>query len=328
MTPADGSERAGAAPPPGGMEALLGEVERRERRARVRTVLLVAIPAIVAVAVTGYFLSTLNEASEEVMTAKAEARDALMQGPSAVRARVDPQVVDFGEVAVGRSAAQTVRMRNEGSVRLEVDSVLAPPSPALSLARDLCTGAVVSPGGECSVEFRFAPRSPGTFAGVVAIRYVGGDAVKTVVVRATTPVPTTTAVPTTITALPTTAPVPTTRTTAPVTVPVTGSPTRLQFADQVVGEASKPAPVTLTNRGNRAVTITGVRVDGPAAQDFAVAPGGCTAQALPPGQACTLSVYFVPSARGKRNASLRIGHDGASQPIVVTLTGTGRVAVD
>jgi hypothetical protein len=78
----------------------------------------------------------------------------------------DPTSVDFGQVEVGATGDATLTVSNAGSADLTVsavgttDTVDAP----FSITAETCTGAVLSPGGTCTVDLSFAPDAAGAFA--------------------------------------------------------------------------------------------------------------------------------------------------------------------
>lgn len=73
---------------------------------------------------------------------------------------VDPSVVDFGDVAVGKEQRQTVLLRNEGLLPMPVDSLLAGATdPAFEIKGLPCT---VGAGQTARVEVRYHPTVTGT----------------------------------------------------------------------------------------------------------------------------------------------------------------------
>ena len=105
---------------------------------------------------------------------------------------------------------------------------------------------------------------------------------------------------------------------AAATQEYTAKPDNVSFSNQQVGVPSTAQVVTLTEAGvsggNPAISITG-----PNATDFSQT--NTCAKYMGPGEGCTVSVIFEPSAGGPRSASLTFGPpDGSSQS--VPLTGT------
>ena len=113
----------------------------------------------------------------------------------------------------------------------------------------------------------------------------------------------------------------------PLLLPVVVSPASLDFGTQLVGAATAPQTVTLTNNNSTALTITSIAVVAitpPAAgTDFAIAPGGTCAASLPAGMSCTVNVTFTPSVASAESAKLVFTDVDPSSPQFATLTGTG-----
>jgi hypothetical protein len=113
----------------------------------------------------------------------------------------------------------------------------------------------------------------------------------------------------------------------PLLLPVVVSPASLDFGTQLVGAATAPQTVTLTNNNATALAITSISVVAtapPAAgTDFAIAPGGTCAASLPAGMSCTVNVTFTPSVASTELAKLVFTDGDPSSPQFATLTGTG-----
>jgi len=93
------------------------------------------------------------------------------------------------------------------------------------------------------------------------------------------------------------------------------SPTSLSFGSQLLGSASAPQTITLTNTGSSALTITSIATSG----DFAQT-NNCGSSIAANGS-CTVSVTFHPSATGNRTGSLTVNAGGITN--TVSLSGTG-----
>ena len=95
------------------------------------------------------------------------------------------------------------------------------------------------------------------------------------------------------------------------------STTSLSFPSQTVNVTSATQPVTLTNTGNVALTISQITPSG----DFGET-NNCPAS-LAANANCTISVTFTPTATGTRTGTITINDDAADSPQTVNLTGTG-----
>ena len=99
------------------------------------------------------------------------------------------------------------------------------------------------------------------------------------------------------------------------------STTSLSFANQIIGTASNPQIVIVTNTGTGALNISSVAITGANTGDF----GQNNTCSLPvgPSASCTISVVFTPTAPGSRSASVTITDNASGSPHSVTLSGTG-----
>ena len=115
----------------------------------------------------------------------------------------------------------------------------------------------------------------------------------------------------------------------PHSVPVAGtatqaavsiSPATVNFANQLVGTASPPVPITVTNTGTGALVIASISFSGANAADF-TQKNTCTAP-VAPAATCLINVTFAPTAVGARTASMTIADNASNAPQSVPLTAT------
>src|SRR5581483_4166005 len=99
------------------------------------------------------------------------------------------------------------------------------------------------------------------------------------------------------------------------------SVTSLSIGNQFVGIQHTPVPITLTNTGGMALTISSIAVSGANSSEF-VQTNSC-GTSLAAGANCTINVAFTASATGTRTATLSVTDDAAGSPQSVTLTGAG-----
>ncbi|HEY6770381.1 MAG TPA: FG-GAP-like repeat-containing protein [Candidatus Sulfotelmatobacter sp.] len=97
------------------------------------------------------------------------------------------------------------------------------------------------------------------------------------------------------------------------------SPEKVNFGNQTVGTTSSPQNVTLTNRGNLALTISSIRFARSA--DFQQT-NNC-GSSVAAGGSCTFAVTFTPTATGTQVGVLVIGDSAPRSPQQLTLTGVG-----
>jgi hypothetical protein len=90
-----------------------------------------------------------------------------------------------------------------------------------------------------------------------------------------------------------------------------------------VGTTSASQPVTLTNNGTAALTITTIAASGDFAQTNNC-PGSLPATAG--SNTCTINVTFTPTATGTRNGMLSVTDNASGSPHTVGLSGNGTPA--
>jgi hypothetical protein len=96
------------------------------------------------------------------------------------------------------------------------------------------------------------------------------------------------------------------------------TPASVAFGGQAVGVAGAAQPVTITNVGTTALTITAVVTSGAFTET-----NDCTAAPLQPTANCVVNVGFTPIAPGPNIGALTITDSAPGSPQVVLLTGTG-----
>jgi len=97
--------------------------------------------------------------------------------------------------------------------------------------------------------------------------------------------------------------------------------TPISFNPQLVGTASTPLNVTLTNTGVNTLSMEATKVTGP----FQLGGDTTCATSVPAGATCTLSVIFEPSGTGVKSGLIQISDDASTKPQVIELSGTGTV---
>jgi archaellum component FlaF (FlaF/FlaG flagellin family) len=111
-----------------------------------------------------------------------------------------------------------------------------------------------------------------------------------------------------------------TRTPTPTPTPMavaSATPASLSFKKQLVGTISAAKTVTLSNKGNAALSVSSISTSASFIQT-----NTCTALLLP-GSSCTIQVKFKPSAKGSITGGLTINDNATNTPQLVTLSGTG-----
>jgi hypothetical protein len=112
----------------------------------------------------------------------------------------------------------------------------------------------------------------------------------------------------------------------PLTPTISYSPTSINFGTQLLGTATQPQFVTITNNTASAVALTPVPANiGGNTADFATTNTGTCAGSVPADASCTVGVTFTPSISGAESTTLQIfdALDGTGHPMLVALTGNG-----
>jgi hypothetical protein len=202
--------------------------------------------------------------------------------------------LNFGNQNDGTtSAPQTITVSNTGNENLTVTSVvITGPNSNDFGETNTCTTASVAPQSTCTITVTFTPSITGNETAGVSI---------------TDNAPA-----------------------SPQSVSLTGfgvgsgpavqlSATSLTFPLTLVGTASKPQTVTLTNAGNATLTITQIA----ASSGFTETNTCGTSVAV--GASCTISATFRPSAPNVATGTVTITDNAAGGPQTVALSGTGTV---
>lgn len=101
--------------------------------------------------------------------------------------------------------------------------------------------------------------------------------------------------------------------------PFSLSPTALAFGSVALNTQSAASPVIVTNPGAAPLKLTGVKLLGVGAGQYAETDD-CK-PAVPAGGTCTINVVFAPTTSGSHKGSLKVSGPGSS--LVTTLSGTG-----
>jgi len=190
------------------------------------------------------------------------------------------------QVVFTTSPAQQVTLTNSGAGVLKISHInVAAPFQQTNN----CPGSL-GPGANCTISVKFHPGNKGVFHGTVSVTDNAPG--------------------------------------SPQKVPLTGTgtfvqltPPTLNFGTQPVGTRSLAKKITLTNKGDSAVKITGIAITGGDAGDFAET-NNC-GNSVASGASCFIKVTFKPLSKGKRTADVSIYDNGGGSPQQAKLIGTG-----
>ena len=200
--------------------------------------------------------------------------------------------LNFGNVNDGtKSAPLTITVTNTGNSNLTVTTVgISGPNASDFSETNTCTTGSVAPQSTCAINVTFTPSISGTENATVTVTDNAPDSPES----------------TTLTGVG--------EGSGPA---VTLSPTSLTFPTQLVGTASTPQNVTLTNTGAAVLTITSIATTG----DFSQTNNCGTSVAV--NASCTISVTFTPTTINTRTGTVVVTDNAPASPQTVALTGIG-----
>ena len=211
----------------------------------------------------------------------------------------------FGSVAVNSTSTLSETITNSGSASLDITNFFfstgSPPFTFASGGTCNTDGQSLNAGASCTVEITFSPTAAGAATGTFTITDNAGGSPQSVSLTGTG------------------------------TTPVAGvAPSSLTFSSQNVGTTSASQPVTLSNTGTGALTITSIA----ASANFGETSTGASAcgSSVAAGGSCTINVTFTPTATGSLTGTLTItdnsnGVAESTQTVNLSGTGTGAPAV-
>jgi hypothetical protein len=201
--------------------------------------------------------------------------------------------LNFGNVNDGTTSAPlTITVTNTGNSNLTVASVGISGANAGDFKEtNTCTSGSVAPQATCAINVTFTPSISGTENATVTVTDNAPNSPES----------------TTLTGVGEGGSGPA----------VTLSPTSLTFPTQLVGTASTPQNVTLTNTGAAVLSITSIATTG----DFSQTNNCGTTVAV--NASCTISVTFTPTTINTRTGTVVVTDNAPASPQTVALTGIG-----
>ncbi len=211
-------------------------------------------------------------------------------------AQVTPASLSFGNQPQSTtSTPQQFTITNSGTGPLTVTSVMVTGTNPSDFAVTPNSNFTVAAGSSTNVSVTFTPNGTGFRTATININDNATGSPQSVTVSGTGTASTT---------------------------GVQVSPLSLTFSSQAPGTTSAPQPVTVTNLGSTAVTISNLAITGTNSTEFTLT-NGLASFSIPGNGSATLSVTFTPTASGSRAATLNFVDSATNSPHPVTLTGTG-----
>jgi hypothetical protein len=103
---------------------------------------------------------------------------------------------------------------------------------------------------------------------------------------------------------------------------VSVTPSSIAFGNETLNVPTAGQGITLSNTGISSVTVNTVQASGGYTET-----DNCTGAILSSGQSCTITAAFDPVVPGMNSGAITINDNTAGSPHIVTLTGTGQLAV-
>jgi hypothetical protein len=216
-------------------------------------------------------------------------------------ASVTPTSLSFTQTLDTTSNAQSATVRNTGGQALTLSTIAISGANAaefaLAGASTCASGAVLSGGASCTVAVTFRPTAAGARTASLSVAHNAAGSPLTVALSGTG----------SVLAQPA----------------ISLSATSLDFGTLSVGQKTSAQTLTLTNSGQAPLTLAGLSMSGPQANEFALAGTCISATTVAPGDTCVVQITFAPSAIGSRMATLTVTSNAANGNPVVALAGTG-----
>jgi len=197
----------------------------------------------------------------------------------------------FGTTAIGSTnTAPAFTLTNTGHGLLSLSEIRITGANASSFSQTNTCGATVTAGASCGVTVTFKPVAAGSLTAAVSFADNAPGSPQTVSLAGTG-----------------------------TTVGL--STTFVFFPGTAVGSSTAAAPITLTNLGTTALSISGITIAGSNASSFSNSI--TCGETVAAGVNCKLTLTFKPAAKGTLTATLSITDNAAGSPQIISLNGTG-----
>lgn len=205
---------------------------------------------------------------------------------------VAPASINFGRVAIGGTASQSITVSNGNASSVTITKA---GSTAAGVSVSGVTLPLVIPAGKQSTfDVVFAPKTAGALSGDVSVTSSASNTPNSVTLSGTA---------------------------MAATALLTSSAPSLNFGNVTVGKTTSLS-VTLTNAGNSNVTVSKVSVAGGSFSESGVSAG----LILAPGQSATLDAIFSPGAAGSASGGVTVASNASNSPATISLLGDGAQA--
>lgn len=206
---------------------------------------------------------------------------------------LSPTSINFGAVQAGQtSAPQNITLTNTGNATLTISSIAIGGTNAGDFHETNNCGTSVNAGAQCTITATFKPTRTGIRNGNVTITDNAANSPQIVPLTGIAQ-----------------------------TSPLSFTPQSLLFPNQLVGTTSASQNVTVAYIGTVPLVITSLALSGQNASDFSQT-NNCGG-GLNPGQTCTITVTFTPSATWSRSSAIVMIDNAQGNTHLVGVAGTG-----
>jgi Abnormal spindle-like microcephaly-assoc'd, ASPM-SPD-2-Hydin len=199
--------------------------------------------------------------------------------------------LNFGNVPVGVQSPPIVEtVTNNQAVALNITGIST--GGGVFTQTNTCQQPV-APGGNCTINVYFTPTATGPVSGTLSVTDNASNSPQTAALSGTG-----------------------------ASSSISISPGNLAFGNQVLNASSATQTITATNNGPINLTVNSIAASGGYSQT-----NNCTGVTLTPGQACTVTVAFVPTVVGSIPGVVTVYDTAPGAPHLVTLSGSGQLAL-
>jgi hypothetical protein len=233
-----------------------------------------------------------NASVNFVDNASGSPQSALLSGTAiAPKLQVSPTALSFAPQSVGiASGSQAITLSNSGTSPVTINQISVAGANASDFNENSNCSSVLGANASCQVSMTFKPTAVGNRSASILVSDDAAGSPQSVSLAGTA-------------------------TQAVVSI----SPSSVNFTSQLVGTASQPLAVTVTNTGNGALAIASITFSGANPGDF-LESDTCKGT-IAPAANCVINLTFKPSQVGTRNAAVMLADNAQGTPQSVPLTG-------
>lgn len=202
---------------------------------------------------------------------------------------ISPAVVSFGNVTVGQSSTQSVKLTNTGNGDLTMTS--AQISGAGFSMNGLATPMTMSAGQSASFNVQFAPRAAGGVSGGITFMDNATGSQQTLTLSANG---------------------------VAANAALLANPGSVAFGNVTVGSNASQT-ITLSNSGNTSVSISQASVSG---SGFSMS-GIATPMTIAAGASTSFTAKFAPGTTGNTTGTIQVASSASDSTLTIALNGTG-----